>query len=105
MARVARGSARADGWHTVRNWGPAGLEAKPKAKQAAAKKRVFNAELSSQMAAMSKLFPQLADQLNAMRRRQETMEKQLASPAQAHPPGANLKAPHLQQQRDPARGG
>ena len=45
------------------------------------RQQVSNAELSSQMAHMSELLPELADQLTAMRLRQQTMEKQLASPS------------------------
>ncbi|CAE7310474.1 unnamed protein product, partial [Symbiodinium necroappetens] len=79
--------------------GPMG---KAKAKKAAAKRKVTTSDLAQQMTLLTSMLPQLADQLSAVREKQESLEKQVQSGSIAAAPSP--AKPAHQQPFLPAQG-
>ena len=79
--------------------GPIG---KAKAKKAAAKKKVTTSDLAQQMTLLTSMLPQLAEQLSAVREKQESLEKQVQSGSTAAAPSP--AKPAHQQPFLPAQG-
>ncbi|CAE7527751.1 unnamed protein product [Symbiodinium sp. CCMP2592] len=71
------------------------VEGKAKAKKAQAKRKVTTADLAQQMSLLTTMLPQLAEQLTAVKERQEQLEKHV-QPGASEPAPSPAKPAHQQ---------